>query len=82
MGQLVYDNQRGDDKRITIIKDIEYPKSDNVWSFQVITDLQGEWSIQDVFEYGDYYVILKPNGSKIQVIHDSDVHWHIAKQGE
>lgn len=75
-GKKVLDNQIGEDKKLFL--NVRYVvKSDVWWDKQSVTDKQGKVWITDVFEYGEYYVIMMTNGSKIQVVHDRDANWHI-----
>src|SRR5689334_2076858 len=68
-GQLVHDNQQGDDKKLIMPVRLVV-KSDYWWENQRVTDLNGDVWETDVFQYGDLYVILMTNGDKIQVMHD------------
>lgn len=75
-GSLVYTNQTGDDRRITL--PVRYVvRSDYWWPAQQVTDKNGNIWETDVFEYGDLYVILMSDSSKIQVVNDGDIRWHI-----
>lgn len=76
-GQLMASNQFGEDRKIKLPV-IYTVKSDTWWADQKVTNKQGNIiQIMDVFEYGEYYVILTDDGSKLQVIHDQLDEWHV-----
>lgn len=77
-GKLIYNNQEGEDRRIKIPTVYEV-QSDYWWAEQRVTDIHGTVWTTDVFQYNEFYVILMTDGTKIQVVNDGGINWHVVK---